>query len=579
MGIYRQHINSIKNIDWKGLGWQYLFFWYFAGIIPLVTLFSGTADTIASRSTLLMSTLWLAPTLIFPHKTRLISAIIGLILWPFAILSLGYYYIYHQEFSQSVLFVAFESNAAESSEYISSYFSWILVMGLIVYSGIAYYCWKKIRPVYLSKSNVCLLSTLIIIAPLISPFYAYNSKSAESFTGLVKDHTKASMPWQVLISYADYKEQLDEMQQQLTANSNIPPLKNLNDKFANQASTLVLVIGESTNRQRMSLYGYKRLTSPNLEKMRGELLAFTNVVSPRAFTVEALQQVLTFADQEHPDLHLTQPSIMNMMKQAGYKTYWITNQQTITKSNTMLTTYSKMMDEQYYLNNDLSGDSSQYDSLVFDPFEQVLKQAAPRKFIIVHLRGTHMKYQYRYPNDYAKFTDRNGVPAWVKEGKQLAVYNSYDNAVLYNDYVVSTLIEMFSSAKPNGVLVYFSDHGEEVYDTEGLNFKGRLESQPLPSIYTIPFIVWASPKWKENYGESLQFSLDRPYSTSDFIYTWSDLAGISFDGYDPTKSILNKQFKTYPRLVGNPQVKSKLFDFDQLMQNTFDEKALAAVKK
>jgi heptose-I-phosphate ethanolaminephosphotransferase len=564
MDLYKQHFISIKNIDWKGLGWQYLFFWYFSGIVHLITLLSGTSDTIGTRSALIMSALWLAPALIFPHKTRLISAVIGLMLWPFAILSLGYYYIYRQEFSQSVLFVAFESNAAESSEYISNYLSWGLTLSLVLYSAVAYYLWKKIRPVYLTKSNVWALSSFIVIAPFISPLYAYNTQSSDAAYFALKTRMEPSMPWQVLMSYADYKNQLHDMQQLLTANNKIPPLKNLNDKLANQAATLVLVIGESTNRQRMSLYGYQRPTTPNLDKMRNDLLVFTNVVSPRPYTIETLQQVLTFADEEHPDLYLTQPSIMNMMKQAGYKTYWITNQQTITKTNTMLTTYSKETDEQYYLNNNLSQNASQYDNSVFKPFEQVLKQPAPRKFIIVHLLGTHMKYKYRYPDDYAKFTDRKGVPAWVKEGEQLAVYNSYDNAVLYNDYVVSSLINTLASTKSNSLMVYFSDHGEEVYDTEGLNFKGRLESKPLPSMYTIPFIIWASPKWKDNNSESLQINLDRPYSSSNFIYTWADLAGLTFDGYDPTKSIVNKEFKEYPRLVGNPHIKGKLFDFDQL---------------
>jgi hypothetical protein len=72
---------------------------------------------------------------------------------------------------------------------------------------------------------------------------------------------------------------------------------------------------------------------------------------PRPYTIEALQQVLTFADEENPDLYLKTPSLVSMMKQAGYKTFWITNQQTMTKRNTMLTTFSEQADEQVYLNN------------------------------------------------------------------------------------------------------------------------------------------------------------------------------------------------------------------------------------
>ena len=73
-------------------------------------------------------------------------------------------------------------------------------------------------------------------------------------------------------------------------------------------------------------------------------------------------------------------------------------------------------------------------------FAKVLADSAPRKFIVVHLLGTHMSYQYRYPPEFERFTDRRGAPAHVTDA-QLPTYNSYDNAVLYNDFVVSSLIK------------------------------------------------------------------------------------------------------------------------------------------
>lgn len=97
---------------------------------------------------------------------------------------------------------------------------------------------------------------------------------------------------------------------------------------------------------------------------------FDNVVTPRPYTIEALQQVLTFADEQNPDAYLSTPSIVNVMKQAGYKTYWITNQQTLTKRNTMLTTFSKQADEQFYLNNNRNQNARQYDDDVFEPFSR-----------------------------------------------------------------------------------------------------------------------------------------------------------------------------------------------------------------
>ena len=124
----------------------------------------------------------------------------------------------------------------------------------------------------------------------------------------------------------------------------------------------------------MSLYGYTRATTPYLDAIGNDLIAFKNVISPRPFTIEVLEQALTFAHQKHPNLFKSTPTLMNIMK-----------------------------------------------------------QPSPRKFIIVHLLGTHIDYEFRYPMKFAKYNDPQGVPSWVKDN-QLNQYNTYDNAVLYNDF-------------------------------------------------------------------------------------------------------------------------------------------------
>ncbi len=108
-------------------------------------------------------------------------------------------------------------------------------------------------------------------------------------------------PWQAVIGLISYRTQLNNMQELFAQNAKIPSLKNLKDDLAGQASTLILVIGEATNRQRMRLYGYVRKTTPKLDAMKNELLAYTDVVSPRPYTIEVLQQVLTFGDEQQPD--------------------------------------------------------------------------------------------------------------------------------------------------------------------------------------------------------------------------------------------------------------------------------------
>lgn len=572
MSIAEGTVQRRTGIDWAGLGWMFLFFWYFSGVTQLLIQLTGTAGFSGFRQAFLLSGLWLVPLLLFPAQARRLAALIGGVLWLCSLSSFGYFLIYGQEFSQSVIFIMFESNLAESSEYLAQYFAWWMLPAFFAYGLGAWLLWRKIRPVYLSRPVAVFASLFLVASTLGYPAVRQFSKNDTFQAGLegFEQRLEPATPWQLVVGYRQYRQQLDSMQALLADNAKIPPLGNLKDEHAGQPATLVLVIGESTNRQRMSLYGYSRQTTPELDKLRDQLQVFDNVVTPRPYTIEALQQVLTFADQEHPDAYLSTPSLVNVMKQAGYKTYWITNQQTMTKRNTMLATFSQQADEQFYLNNNREQNARQYDGDVLAPFAKVLADdSAPRKFIVVHLLGTHMSYQYRYPQEFERFTDRQGAPATVTDD-QLPTYNSYDNAVLYNDFVVSSLIKRFAATDPNGFLLYLSDHGEAVFDAPKPQVLGRNEAAPTSPMYTIPFMLWNSPKWQAAQSRSFTAQLARPYSSSNLIHTWADLAGLRFDEFDASKSLVSNEFKVRPLLIGNPQEPKSLIDFSLIKPKPSD---------
>lgn len=557
-----------NRTGWAHLGWAYLFFWYFSGVTQLLIIRAGVAGWKGMIQASMVTLLWLVPLILFPARARILSGVIGLVLWASSLTGLGYFLIYGQEFSQSVIFIMFDSNMQESTEYLGHYFSWSIVAAIVAYSLGGLLLWTRVKPVYLPRKALVTCCVLFIAVGVA--FNAINQYRKRATIQLAaakfEENIEAAALWQMVVGYHQYRQQLAEMSKMMATQAQIPPLKNLTDVHAGQRSTLVLVIGESTNRERMSLYGYDRPTTPNLDQLRGQLQVFNQVVAPRPYTIETLQQLLTFADEEHPDRYLSTPTLISVMKQAGYKTFWITNQQTMTKRNTMLTLFSQQADEQTYLNNNRDqNETSQYDGDVLDPFSKVLEDDAPRKLIVVHLLGTHMSYKYRYPPTYDYFKDRVGVPANVTEG-QLAVYNSYDNAVRYNDYVVSSLIKRFSDTDPNGFLLYLSDHGESVYDPVAPQVLGRNEAAPTRPMYTVPFIVWKSPSWKAAQGTTLEPAdyLARPYSTSHFIHTWTDLAGLRFDEFEPNRSIANAGYKPEPLLIGNPHNPGSLRDFSQL---------------
>ncbi|MGB6213907.1 phosphoethanolamine transferase CptA [Pseudomonas mandelii] len=564
MTVFKRSNTTAKGFDWAGFLWLFLFFWYFSGITQLLIQLTGTSGFTGFRQAFVMSAIWLAPMLLFPRQTRVMAAVIGVVLWACSMASLGYFFIYQQEFSQSVIFIMFESNISEAGEYMTQYFAWWMVAAFLAHTLFAYFLWTRLRPVYMPRGRALVAATAIIVAVVGYPLIKQTARTGSLAGGFEKFETRIepAVPWQMAVAYHRYLDTLAGMQDMLDSASKIPPLKNLKDTMANQPATLVLVIGESTNRQRMSLYGYPRETTPELDKLKDQMAVFDNVITPRPYTIEALQQVLTFADEENPDLYLSTPSVVSMMKQAGYKTFWITNQQTMTKRNTMLTTFSEQADEQVYLNNNRNQNAAQYDGDVIAPFNKALADAAPRKLIVVHLLGTHMSYQYRYPPTFNKFTDRKGVPEGVRDD-QVPTYNSYDNAVLYNDFVVSSLIKDYAKSDPNGFLMYLSDHGEDVFDSVGHSTLGRNEAKPTAPMYTIPFMAWASPKWRETHDWSFAGDLARPYSSSQLIHTWADLAGLSFDELDRSKSLVSDSFTSRPLMIGNPYERQSrpLIDF------------------
>jgi heptose-I-phosphate ethanolaminephosphotransferase len=77
-------------------------------------------------------------------------------------------------------------------------------------------------------------------------------------------------------------------------------------------------------------------------------------------------------------------------------------------------------------------------------------------------------------------------------------------------------------------------------------------------MYAIPFFLWESPARKSTHPRNWSTMLNRTYSTADFIYTWSDLAGLRYDGFDARKSLVSDEYQAMPLKIGNPYDKKSL---------------------
>ena len=100
-------------------------------------------------------------------------------------------------------------------------------------------------------------------------------------------------------------------------------------------------------------------------------------------------------------------------------------------------------------------------------------------------------------------------------------------------------------------------------------------------MYTIPFMAWASPKWRENHNWNFAADLSRPYSSSHLIHTWADMAGLSFDELDRSKSLVSDSFKPRPLMIGNPYEREQraLIDFSLMKPKKVEPTAANVVQQ
>ena len=526
-----------------GLFWLFLFFWYFSGLPQILYGLSGAGELAALLDTLPLSLIWLVPVLLLPRYASIVCAVLGLLLWLASLVALAYFGIHGHPITQSVVFAMFESNPEETKEFFSQYFDLKLILGLALHALCAFLLWKRLRPVTLPRVQRGALIGLAVAIMLLYP----------------ARRLEALASWGILDGYRQYRHQLSQIRDLLE--NGAPPLQGLKDANGDIPRTLVLVIGESVTRRHMNLYGYPRPTSPRLQALRersGQLSVFDDVIAPRPYTIEVLQQALTFANQEEPRRFPGEATLIDLMRQAGYKTIWITNQQTDDRVG-LLSVFYRQADEVHALNQQFRKDANQTDEVLLEPFERALRDPAPKKMIVLHLLGAHLEYQHRYPVEFDRFKDRENTPSGL-DAKQLAHYNAYDNAVLYNDSVLARMIEVFDASGAHGFLLHFSDHGEEVFDTPPHQTLGRNEDAPTPGMYTIPFFLWTSSSWQAAHPRDFSATTGRPYSTTHLIHTWSDLAGLSYDRYQPERSLVNPAFKPFTRWIGSPD--GRLRDFD-----------------
>ncbi|EJM4141607.1 phosphoethanolamine transferase, partial [Campylobacter coli] len=233
---------------------------------------------------------------------------------------------------------------------------------------------------------------------------------------------------------------------------------------------LVLVVGETARAANYSLGGYAK-NDTNFYTKKDNVVFFDNFSSCGTATAVSLPCMFSLSKRQNYSSSEYQENVMDILQKTGVKASWIDN-----NSGGCKGVCDRLSDKQQL--------SSDWD-------ENLL------------------------PYEFKKFIptcDTNELSKCDSE----ALINTYDNTLLYTDYLLSEIIKLLKEKKDyESSLIYLSDHGESLGEN-GIYLHG-MPYAIAPSYQThIPVIFWSNDKklmmTAQNH-KGLKLSQDNLFST------------------------------------------------------------------
>ena len=320
----------------------------------------------------------------------------------------------------------------------------------------------------------------------------------------------------------------------------------------NVPQVVVLVIGESSRFDRWEINGYKRNTNPLL-KQEANLVSLQDMITPVSATRLSVPVIISRKPaRQSLTSGFSEKSLLTAFKEAGFKTYWLSNQISFGQFDTPISAFAKEADVIQFLNLGGFTDHSNFDNILLDPLQSAIKDPAPKKLIVLHTLGNHWNYSHRHPKEFDKWQPSlYGVdkPEYTNTDIKPQLHNSYDNSVLYTDWFLSQVIDRLKTSGMMSSMMFVADHGQVLYDGDcNLAFHGHNTKYE----FHIPAFAWYSDQYKAaNPGKVAQLHRHRKskLSTENVFHSLLDMGNVQYDGERLDRSFFNSKFKRHRRYV------------------------------
>lgn len=454
-----------------------------------------------------------------------------------------------------------ETNANESSEFLVTYvLSPTTLLILLAYSlaiGISVLADRKIRRRQMPRK----VWQKVLLGLYILSVYA----QVYFLTGSLNDNYERAAGWPVKCT-AIFNIRQSMLQRQEYGGEINRCIKTLQDysyqdSIPTDAPDVVWIIGESYSRHHSALYGYNLMTTPySCRRMEsGHLFRFDDVIAPDNGTSNCFKAFMSMASSDSKLKWCDAPMLPALFRNKGWNVVFYSNQFTSTDdlgqwdASMGFMNHPKISDRMFSSRNNKT---FPYDMQLVEHYKQNRNRLEQKhhNFIIFHLIGQHVRFNSRYPENQAKF-HANDIKRTDCTDQQREMIAHYDNATLYDDAVVESIVQMFENR--DAVIVFFPDHAEEVYDFR--NQMGRTaldkdDSRALRQQLDIPFFVIPTTRCITSHPDiptRLRSAQRLPFMTDDFPHFLLDLLQVKSPSLDLTRSPLSKKYVVRKRLIVN----------------------------
>ncbi|MEN0627945.1 phosphoethanolamine transferase EptA [Phytobacter ursingii] len=301
----------------------------------------------------------------------------------------------------------------------------------------------------------------------------------------------------------------------------------------------ILIVGETSRAANFSLGGYSHDTNPRLKQ--DNVVYFPNTTSCGTATAISVPCMFSNMPRQNYDEELAhhQEGLLDIIQRAGIQVLWNENDGGCKGA-------CDRVPHQDVTSLNLPGlciDGECQDEALFHQLEDYINNLQHDGVIVLHTIGSHgPTYYNRYPAAFRKFTPTCDT-SQIQTCTQEQLVNTYDNTILYIDYIVDKAIKLLQSKQDKFTtsLVYLSDHGESLGE-DGVYLHGLPYSIAPETQKHIPMLIWLSEDYQKRYGvdnQCLQKEAQQKHFSQDNLFsTMLGITGVSTKEYRAQDDIL-----------------------------------------